>query len=199
MSGSEPVVPPGHHPRPQADGRLPTIVTWLEMTKRPAAVANSEMPADTHLGLVADPSVPFYRFLYDAVGRPWLWYERRLIDDAALSAHLRSPTTELHVLYIGWEPAGFFQLDLANRAEVQLELFGLRPAYIGRGIGPWFLAQAATRAWRRGVERLVVDTNTLDHPRALALYQRIGFKVSRREHKMLRDPRILWPDVYGAP
>jgi hypothetical protein len=30
---------------------------------------------------------------------------------------------------------------------------------------------------------MTVDTNTLDHPRALALYQRMGFVPVRREDK----------------
>jgi len=33
------------------------------------------------------------------------------------------------------------------------------------------------------VTRMTVDTTTLDHPRALALYQRMGFIPIRREDK----------------
>ena len=33
-----------------------------------------------------DCTVSFYRYLYETVGTPWLWYERRLLDDAALAA-----------------------------------------------------------------------------------------------------------------
>ena len=191
------VVPAGHHPPPRADGTLPTVVTWLEMTARPPAGARPKFRADTSLGRVTKPTVPFYRFLYDAVGLPWLWYERRLINDATLAARLQSKTHELYLLSIGGEPAGFFQLDFARAGEAQLELFGLRPEFIGQGLGRWFLGEAAAHAWRPGVARVLVDTNTLDHPRALALYQRGGFTPFRREEKILQDPRVLWPELYG--
>ena len=49
------------------------------------------------LDRIAAPTAAFYRDLYDRVGRPWLWYERRLLSDAALSALLDQPGHELHV------------------------------------------------------------------------------------------------------
>ena len=36
---------------------------------------------------------------------------------------------------------------------------------------------------RAGVTKMTLNTNTLDHPRALALYQRMGFVPVRRENK----------------
>jgi hypothetical protein len=36
---------------------------------------------------------------------------------------------------------------------------------------------------RPGVTRMTASTNTLDHPRALALHQRMGFIPIRREDK----------------
>jgi hypothetical protein len=37
-------------------------------------------------------------------------------------------------------------------------------------------------AWDRpGTDRVTVNTNSLDHPRALKLYQRAGFEPVRRE------------------
>ena len=44
--------------------------------------------------------------------------------------------------------------------------------FIGRRIGPWLLDRAIERAFARGVERLLLNTNTLDHPRALATYRK---------------------------
>ena len=36
---------------------------------------------------------------------------------------------------------------------------------------------------RDGIQKLTVNTCTLDHPRALAVYQKNGFKPVRREEK----------------
>jgi GNAT superfamily N-acetyltransferase len=57
----------------------------------------------------------------------------------------------------------------------ELAYFGLIPDYIGRGLGGFLLATAIDIAWSKPIERLWVHTNTLDHPRALPLYQQLGF------------------------
>ena len=44
------------------------------------------------------------------------------------------------------------------------------------------LATAIDTGWQMaGTERMTVNTNTLDHPRALGLYQKLGFVPVRRE------------------
>jgi ribosomal protein S18 acetylase RimI-like enzyme len=47
--------------------------------------------------------------------------------------------------------------------------------------------------------RLILNTNTVDHPRALDTYRKAGFRVVRSESKELQDPRVLWPDIYRWP
>jgi GNAT superfamily N-acetyltransferase len=65
------------------------------------------------------------------------------------------------------------------------------PRFIGRGIGPWLLDWAIREAWRHDPRQLVVNTCTLDHPKALPLYQRLGFRPTRQETKTILDPRPL--------
>jgi GNAT superfamily N-acetyltransferase len=149
---------------------------------------------DIALEHVAAPSAAFYRDLYDRVGRPWLWYERRLLADAALAALLAEPGHELHVARHDDRLVGYFEL-----AGDELALFGLTLAYVGRRIGPWLLDRAIERAFARGSARLMLNTNTLDHPRALDTYRKAGFRPVRSESKELQDPRVLWPDLYRWP
>ncbi len=143
---------------------------------------------------VPAPPSGLYRDLYDRVGRPWLWYERRLLSDAALEALLLQPDHELHVARHGGDLVGYFELG-----GEELVFFGLTLNYIGRRIGPWLLDRAIERAFARGITRLELDTNTLDHPRALDTYRKAGFQPVRSEARELRDPRVLWPDVYRWP
>jgi len=140
------------------------------------------------------PTASLYRELYDRVGRPWLWYERRLLSDATLEALLRRPDHELHVARHDDELVGYFELG-----GDELAFFGLALPYIGRRIGPWLLDRAVERAFTRGVIRLELNTNTLDHPRALDTYCKAGFRLVRRENRELRDPRVLWPEIYRWP
>ncbi len=113
-------------------------------------------------------TVGFYRYIYDAVGEPWLWFERRLFGDAALLQLIAKPTIEIFVLYVGGVPAGFFELDAAEPRETKLCYFGLVPDFIGRGYGAYLLQAAIDRAWTaRPIDRFWLHTSTYDHPHAL--------------------------------
>jgi len=169
--------------------RIDDTVTYLEMFERPPP-----RPLPAPLGKLAlmraeACTVSFYRYLYETVGTPWVWFERRQWSDPTLAAELAKPTTEIFVLYVGGVPAGFFELDAAQPRETLLAYFGLMPDFIGRRFGPFLLNAAIEQAWSRPIERFWVHTCTFDHPRALPLYQRAGFVVYARRLVSFDDPR----------
>src|SRR5579859_7272441 len=89
---------------------LDDVITYLEMFARPPA-RPLPIPPQKHAVMQAAPcTVSFYRYLYNTVGEPWLWFERRVVGDAALAALLARATIEVFVLYVGGVPAGFFEL-----------------------------------------------------------------------------------------
>ena len=183
-----------HHPPPRSDGRLPVTITHLELARADWTQRGQPPTIAVTIAHERAPTVALYRDLYDKVGRPWLWYERRLLSDMALAKLLAGPTHELHVARNGGELVGFFELDAG-----ELVFFGLTLPYIGRRVGPWMLDRAIERAFAAGAQKLILNTNTVDHARALATYCKAGFRPLRTEHKELQDPRILWPDVYRWP
>ena len=171
---------------------LDDTITYLEMLARPTG---RRLPAPLDklaLMQVENCTVSFYRYIYDAVGAPWLWFERRLYGDAELAALIAKPTIEIFVLYVGGVPAGFFELDTAAPRETKLLYFGLVPDFIGRRLGPFMLQAAIDRAWTaRPIDRFWLHTSTFDHPRALGVYQRAGFVVYARRPVSFEDPRRL--------
>src|SRR5215472_17307400 len=103
---------------------LEDTITYLEMLERPAG---RRVPAPLEkLALMRAESctVSFYGYLYSTIGEPWLWFERRLIDDATLAAQISKPTIEIFVLYVRGVPAGYFELDTAAVRETKLCYFG---------------------------------------------------------------------------
>lgn len=169
---------------------LDDVITYLEMRDKPSA---PPVPAPS-IGKLAlmraeDCTVSFYRYLYETVGTPWLWFERRLLDDRTLAAQIRKATTEIFVLYVGGVPSGYFELDAAAPDETELCYFGLVPEFIGRRLGPFLLRAAIDRAWSRPISRLWVHTRAYDHPKALGHYQRAGFVVYDRRKLRFEDPR----------
>lgn len=177
--------------RSRADGRIAVTVTYLEMSVRPAHPHLSP-PQGLNCALlrVPAPSVGFYRYLYNGVGERWLWYERRAMDDARLARIIHDERVEIYVLHVDGEPAGFAELDRRKPPDIELAYFGLMPEFIGKGLGRYLLTWAIDTAWNHAPERLWVHTNTLDHPKALPLYQRCGFRPYKQEHKLFDDPRL---------
>ena len=168
---------------------LEDVITYLEMLARPAG---RRVPAPLEklaLMRAENCTVSFYRYLYSTVGEPWLWFERRLVGDAALVRQIQKPTIEIFVLYVRGVPAGFFELDTAAPRETKLCYFGLIPDFIGRRLGPYLLQAAIDQAWSRPLDRFWLHTSTFDHPKALSTYQKAGFVVYARRPVSFEDPR----------
>jgi GNAT superfamily N-acetyltransferase len=131
----------------------------------------------------APPGVRFYRYLYDGVGSPWHWYDRKRWSDEQLAAVVNDPEVEVHVAWRDGVPAGYVELDRRVERECEVAYFGLFPEAIGGGLGTWLLRWAIREAWKQaeGMERLWVHTCTLDHPSALGVYEKCGFHAFGHE------------------
>jgi ribosomal protein S18 acetylase RimI-like enzyme len=168
---------------------LEDTITYLEMLERPVGRRVPAPPDKLALMQAENCTVGFYRYLYNTVGEPWLWFERRLLTDTGLAAQIHRPGIEIFVLYGRGVPAGFFELDTAAPRETKLCYFGLAPDFIGRRLGPYLLQAAIDRAWSRPIDRFWLHTSTFDHPKALRVYQQAGFVVYARRAVLFEDPR----------
>ncbi len=165
--------------------RVRYTVTYLEMTARPATPI-PHVPTGSPLALIAaeNPPVGYFLYLYSAVGADYEWTDWLKHTRQQQEAFVGDPKVELFTLMVDGWPGGFFVLDTRQPDSCDLAFFGLVPQAIGRGLSAWFLASAIHMGWDRpGVTRMTVSTTTLDHPRALAFYQRMGFVPVRRENK----------------
>jgi GNAT superfamily N-acetyltransferase len=154
---------------------LNTRITRLEMTAPPKA--SLPVPVNLQTAIIRATNIPlhYYRYLYRQVGKRWSWFERLRLTDEDLAAIIHDPKVSVTVLYVNGAPAGFFELAKEEENTVELSYFGLFEHALGLGIGKWFLLQALYTAWIDTPSRVTVTTNTLDHPRALQLYQMMGF------------------------
>ena len=158
--------------------KLVARVTHLEMEAPPAH--RVPMPLGPRLAMMRVTAIPlhFYRYLYENVGKPHHWLLRRNIGDESLAVEVHAPTCEIEVIYADGAPGGFFELDLSRLPdEVEIRYFGLMPEFQGRGLGKFFLSSAIFAAWAHQPGKVTIHTNTLDSPRALQLYQRMGFSA----------------------
>ncbi|MGY4397799.1 GNAT superfamily N-acetyltransferase [Sphingomonas sp. UYAg733] len=174
---------------PVADAEVATIVTTLEMRKRPPA---RPLP-DSRLRLVAwdRPTPDKYRALFRRIGAPWLWFSRLVMDDRALIRIIHDPDVAIFAVV---DPAGvevgMLELDFREPHTCELSYFGLIPELAGQGHGRWLMAQALNRAWIKGIDRVWIHTCTLDHPAALGFYRKSGFAAIKRTIETFLDPRL---------
>jgi GNAT superfamily N-acetyltransferase len=151
--------------------------TYLQMFGRPPRLVRSATRDGLAVVHAKKPTLAYYRFLLDSVGKKWNWEERGELPDTALSAIIHDPRDEIHALFVEGVPAGFAELDRRSDGEIEIVFFGLMPEFIGQGLGKLFLQWAIDKAWDYTPKRLWLHTDTEDHPAALPLYLSMGFAV----------------------
>lgn len=179
--------------RPEMEAaKIDVTITYLEMTARPTR-PTIPMPLGNYALLKLDnPPVGYYRYLYNTVGEPWLWWERRQMDDMTLAKLIQDPDIDIYVIHAGGVPAGYVEFSRKKLPVLGIQYFGLAPDFIGRGLGKYFMNWAVDQAWSYpGAEKVTVDTCNLDHPRALSAYQQAGFKPVHQMRKRFIDPRLM--------
>jgi GNAT superfamily N-acetyltransferase len=94
----------------------------------------------------------------------------------------------VNVLWVEGVPAGYAELDRREAPDTELAYFGLLPEFIGRGLGRYLLDWAIRHAWRARPRRIWVHTCDFDHPRAIAVYRKSGFRVYDQRVEQLELP-----------
>lgn len=180
------ILPDGYSDVPA--GKIAAVVTHLEMTAPPAR--RDDPPGNWTLRKVDAPALPWYRDLFRRVGEDWLWFSRARMTDAELAAIIHAAGIEVYALVLDGSDEGLLELDFREPGQCELVYFGVTAKLIGTGAARFLMNRALERAWSRDVRRVWVHTCTLDHPSAVAFYQRSGFRAFRRQIEVADDPRL---------
>lgn len=161
--------------------KLETTITRLEMLEAPSFKQNKIMPPlDCALLRVDKSPLHFYRYIYNQVGMKHYWMSRKKLNDEELAEIIHDPQVEIYILYQNGAPAGFAEMDFRKPKIGDIVFLGLMEEKIGMGLGSFLLNEMIKTAWDRDIKKLIIETCTLDHPRALMLYQRFGFTPYER-------------------
>jgi GNAT superfamily N-acetyltransferase len=175
----------------EAVDRAVVTVVFLRMNHRPAR-PRVQLPPGLELRAERlDPAA--YLALYTEIGTPWMWWLRRVMPEPLLARHLASPSVAIQVLRVDGEVAGFFETDAGYWPDVNLNYFGLRPGFVGRGLGALLLDAAIDSVFigAAGLRGMTLNTCTADHPRALRNYIAAGFRETRRAREVWEIPARL--------
>jgi GNAT superfamily N-acetyltransferase len=180
------IVPDGYSDVPA--GKVAAVVTHLEMTVRPAPVADPV--AAWTLRKVDTPDIDWFRDLHRRVGEEWFWFSRMRMSDAELAAIIQAPLVEIYALVHGGRDEGLLELDFRDAGECEIVYFGVTAPLIGGGAARWLMNRALELAWSPPVARVWLHTCTFDHPGAIPFYRRSGFHPFRRQIEVADDPRL---------
>jgi GNAT superfamily N-acetyltransferase len=170
-------------------GHIASIVTCLEMTKRPA-LSDLLMPEGISLDLLKDPDLRAYRELFRKIGADWLWFSRLIISDEELYDILTRESTKIFVVKQNGVEIGLLELDFSEKHTCELVFLGLDSSVTGNGLGRILMNKALQIAWSSGIERMWLHTCSFDHPDALKFYLRNGFKPYAVKVEVHPDPRL---------
>ena len=162
------------------------LVTYMEMVEPPRGPALAPLVAGAAVARER-PSPAEYLALYRAVGESLQWDQRLAMPAFALAEFLAGPNADIRVLHLAGRAAGFCEMDVSAWPEVEIVNFGLLPQAQGKGLGPYLLDHALRAAWGRGARRIWLHTDSNDHPKAVAVYERAGFRVFDRRRESFPD------------
>jgi len=124
------------------------------------------------------PKLLEYLTLYRAVGEPLRWDQRLKMPEAELAALLEGGTLDVYILCDGAaQPLGFCEFERSSFPDIELKNFGLIPHAQGQGLGSWLLNAALCEEWQFGPTRIWLHTDSWDHPAAVRVYERAGFRI----------------------
>ncbi len=167
-------------------------VTYMERKTPPVKEANAPH-GSTKIKFVRtqDIQVEDYRKLYRKVGEHWLWWERLALTDCVLGKIISNECTEINLLQVNQEIAGFTELDTTNNKIPAIRYFGLIPKFIGQHLGSFMMQTLLNQAWHKNVMKITLDTCNLDHPTAINFYKHHGFEETHIETREAADPRAI--------
>jgi GNAT superfamily N-acetyltransferase len=139
---------------------------------------------------VNETDVDRYRALVHRVGDEYLWAARLSMTDSQLRDFLSHPRVEAYILMTERGDEGVLELDFRTEGECELTLFGIAAPLFNSGAGRWLMNSGIGIAWSHPIRRFWLHTCTLDHPNALAFYQRSGFRPFKRDVEIYDDPRV---------
>jgi GNAT superfamily N-acetyltransferase len=151
------------------------VKTWFLIFD--GILSDSSELQSNQLELWKNPNADEYLKLYQEVGKDWGWTGRLLKSSEELKEILKSEANEVWLFKFENEVAGFFEL-VRSEQETEIVYLGLKPGWIGKGLGQKLIQAAISKAGQNG-EKVWLHTCDRDHSSALQVYLKAGFTIEK--------------------
>ncbi len=162
------------------------LITFMEMLAPPPGRAIPSPTIRAGIDKEELDRVQYIR-LYRDVGAPVQLDQRLRMSENELCRFLKNVMTYIYVLRLDVQPVGLCEFEGVGRSNVELTHFGLIPDIQGQKLGPYLLDWTLRSVWTYMPQRVWLHTDTNDHPKALSLYERMGFKIYEQRVEAFPD------------
>lgn len=120
----------------------------------------------------------YLNFIFFAgVGLPWRWYSRINWKPADWKEHFMKNPVQTWLAFAGESLVGYIEIEHQEKANCEIKFVGLLPHYLGEGLGGYLISHAVDKAWDSDAKRVWLHTCNKDHPNAIKVYLKSGFKL----------------------
>ncbi len=170
---------------PEAEGERPSegfvTITYLEMRAAQALRPKPFPQPAPVLQEISPKNWQLNRSLYRLVGRDWSWTDKLPWTEKQWRDYAEAENLRTFVARLEKEITGYYELRRDEIGDVEIAIFGIAPAFTGRGLGGALLTHAIEQSWKMSPARVWLHTCTLDHPAALPNYLARGMTVYKTE------------------
>ncbi len=128
-----------------------------------------------------EPCWHINRMFYMEIGKQWNWLEKRDWTNDQWRAYVENSNISTYIVYLKDTPIGYCELELDEEGGVEIVYIALFKNYIGKGIGFHLLSYVVKEAWKMSIDRIWLDTCSMDHINLAKNCLKCGFERYKQE------------------
>lgn len=150
-------------------------IYYLKMTEPPK---ESSPEGDEYALIPMEKPISAEGYLkyYNTIGKAFGWTDRLKISQDSLIHEINKTNAQLYTMFVNGKEVGYTEI-VVEKDYIELLYFGLFTKEIGKGYGKNLLNITLQKAWSLNPLWVQLNTCDLDHPKALYLYQKMGFTI----------------------
>ena len=128
------------------------------------------------------PDFQINKFFYKQVGNDHRWIDRLIWDDQKWMACVSNPNVKTFVLKENNQLVGYFeQIVSKEKNDCEIAYFGILKEFYGKKYGAHLLSVAIKKCFEQSINKVWLNTCSLDHKNALKNYLSRGMKIFKSE------------------
>ena len=137
---------------------------------------------DYSLNLLEPINFQLNKFFYKNIGKKHKWTDRLVWTETQWIDYVYNLQVETYIFKYRDNLVGFFELIFhKEKKEVEIAYFGILEEFQNKKLGSYFLSEAIKKSFKSCINRVWLNTCSLDHKNALNNYISRGMRIFKTE------------------